>query len=221
MAFSQALVSPSLRASAPGPMCSQHPLSSSNCQANLKQCPELSPLLLDFFHSVLYWGMTRGPESGWKWAISSVPEGMARSRGRNVGLCSDPCRALGAVLWGVGGEGLRFPHVNQGALVVTDMHGNSRAARRIPGCGWHLPKALVPSAWATRASRGSGTGLPPELRAPPCPHHQPTFCKLHWSGDPAWCTSPRGGTCMAAGKEGHWMITCQWIKFICDGSADN
>ena len=44
--------------------------------------------------------MTRGPESGWKWAISSVPEGMARSRGRNVGLCSDPCRALGAELGG-------------------------------------------------------------------------------------------------------------------------
>lgn len=111
--------------------------------------------------------------------------------------------------WGVGGEGLRFPHVKQGAWGVTDMHGNSRAAGRIPGCGWHLPRALVPSAWVNRASRGSGTGLPPELTAPLCPHHQPTFCELHWSGNPAWCASPRGGTRMAASKEGHWMITCQ------------
>lgn len=68
---------------------------------------------------------------------------------------------------GVGGEGLRFPRVKQGAWGVTDMRRNSRAAGRMPGCGWHLPRALVLSVWVNRASRGSGTGLPPELTAPP------------------------------------------------------
>lgn len=163
--------------------------------------------------------MTRGPESGWKWDISSVPEGMTRSRGRNVELCSDPGWALGAVLgggwWGAQVSPCEAGSVGSDTCAATPgLPGESQAAAGTSPEPWyHLCGWTEPPEGLERVSLPSSQH--PQSTSPAY------LLEFHRSRNPAWGASPRGGTRMAAGQERHWMITCQWTEFICDGSVDS
>lgn len=98
--------------------------------------------------------------------------------------------------------------------------GSDRQARQLQGCRANprlrLPPPQSPSTicvgepslprvWNGASSRAHST---PQFTSPAY------LLRASPEREPAWCASLRGGTLTAAGREGHWMITCQWTEFI-------